>query len=453
MSPSPPNTPNSPDDPEVTDEDSRSLLSLITNIVGSMGNALWSNIPFCNPKATVSEFVILLVFGLIGYGIWHQYGPQVPSLSPQATKVQQLITEQISDMGGEVPEQPPTLTAEQIETLKIKVEEWQSDSERFLGKIATVQTQEFNLVLQDISNALNKLLNLENQEEQQNIVVDIEKDLNILKTILEERKTFWSDNKKWVEVIFWTIFGTLLYLIQQTAEYKLRVNGDDRKQEDTGRADNYLKRYKAQYYSYILLSPFLSLIILFVLTGANFNIAGFSLALSQVNEKVLVSLAFILGYFNKLAITQINLIVASIFKDAWIRTFRNIDVDPSNQIVEYGGYYNFNVIPDVKVKWSILSEPKFGTIDIATGMFIAPPQPGYYCVTNGEGQLEWKKLTEKEGENNDNHRQVIIRAVREDEDSVSTIALITLTEKVKENMELVNLTENVKENHDKAIGT
>ena len=91
MSPSPPNTPNSPDDPEVTDEDSRSLLSLITNIVGSMGNALWSNIPFCNPKATVSEFVILLVFGLIGYGIWHQYGPQVPSLSPQATKVQQLI--------------------------------------------------------------------------------------------------------------------------------------------------------------------------------------------------------------------------------------------------------------------------------------------------------------------------------------------------------------------------
>ena len=273
MSPSPPNTPNSPDDPEVTDEDSRSLLSLITNIVGSMGNALWSNIPFCNPKATVSEFVILLVFGLIGYGIWHQYGPQVPSLSPQATKVQQLITEQISDMGGEVPEQPPTLTAEQIETLKIKVEEWQSDSERFLGKIATVQTQEFNLVLQDISNALNKLLNLENQEEQQNIVVDIEKDLNILKTILEERKTFWSDNKKWVEVIFWTIFGTLLYLIQQTAEYKLRVNGDDRKQEDTGRADNYLKRYKAQYYSYILRSPFLSLIILFVLTGANFNIA------------------------------------------------------------------------------------------------------------------------------------------------------------------------------------
>ena len=62
-------------------------------------------------------------------------------------------------------------------------------------------------------------------------------------------------------------------------------------------------------------------------------------------------------------------------------------------------------------------------------------------------------MTEKEGENNDNHRQVIIRAVREDEDSVSTIALITLTEKVKENMELVNLTENVKENHDKAIGT
>ena len=148
--------------------------------------------------------------------------------------------------------------------------------------------------------------------------------MNILKTILEERKTFWSDNKKWVEVIFWTIFGTLLYLIQQTAEYKLRVNGDDRKQEDTGRADNYLKRYKAQYYSYILRSPFLSLIILFVLTGANFNIAGFSLALSQVNEKVLVSLAFILGYFNKLAITQLNLIVASIFKDAWIRTFRTV---------------------------------------------------------------------------------------------------------------------------------
>lgn len=408
------------------------------------GNQGWSIITFPDPKATVIEFVILLVLGLIIYGIWHLYDPPSPPLSPQAAEIQESTLKQISDIQRQVANQQQELTQEQVDNLEKEVRKWQSDLDIFLEENLTERSKEVNQILEEIPLDLSNIITSENKEEQENILSDVEKNLVNLKKILKERNLFWSGNKKWIEVIFWTLFGTLLYLIQQTAEYKLRVdnktkkrNNDQQNQENQreysqnnngGRADDYLQRHKPQYYSYLLRSPFISLSILWVLTAANFNIAGFTLLLSDINVKVLVSLAFILGYFNRVAISQLNLIVSAIFKDAWNQTVRNIDIDPSYKVVKYGGSYNFNAIPDVKVTWSILSQPKVGTIDTATGMFIAPPQPGYYCEINGEGQLEWKQFEEETEEEKKNHRQVIIRAVREDESSISTIALVTLIE-------------------------
>ncbi len=68
-----------------------------------------------------------------------------------------------------------------------------------------------------------------------------------------------------------------------------------------------------------------------------------------------------------------------------------------------------------------------GTIDVATGMFIAPPQPGYFCELNGDGTIQWTPLKAEEVTNK-NHQQVIIRAAREDDGSISTIALVILAE-------------------------
>ena len=396
-------------------------------------------------------------------------------------EIKESTLDTIADLQRQVNIQQQQFSPEKAEKLLANVNQLPSKLDGFLLETSTSKRDEIKQILEEIINELPENISSIDQEQQLRFLSSIENDLAELKTVIEENNLFWSGNKKWIEVICWTLFGTLLYLIQQTAEYKLKTgnhinpinkqeskdyfsffilkgtdilsswlllgevqqswdstqqknknfeeqdNKEYQEMRRRSRSDDYLERYKPQYYSYLLRSPFISLTILWVLSAANFNIAGVSLVLSDINETVLVSLAFILGYFNRVATTQLNLIVAAIFKDAWNRTVRNIDIDPCDKVIKYGGVYNFNVIPDVKVKWSILSQPQIGTIDIATGMYIAPPQPGYYCERNGEGQLEWKPLQAEE-KNNKNHQQVIIRAVREDEESISTIALVILTD-------------------------
>ena len=61
------------------------------------------------------------------------------------------------------------------------------------------------------------------------------------------------------------------------------------------------------------------------------------------------------------------------------------------------------VVPDVKVNWSLWSQPSVGTIDAATGMYIAPPESGY--IYNEKGELE--KVSPYDAPQ---YRQVIIRA-------------------------------------------
>ncbi|MEL4894958.1 hypothetical protein [Crocosphaera sp. Alani8] len=361
---------------------------------------------FRSKEATVGEFVILLIVGLGGYGYWHWIDQPKPTLSTEATEIVESTSETISDIQKELFNSKPEPTDEQVENSGEQLEELQSELKVFSQEIFIPNANEIDQILEKIIIDFNKIKDLENEEEKDKILENIGNNLINLQTILTGRELFWSNNKKWVEVICWTLFGTLLYLIQQTAEYRLRVdnkikedknnqgNEDNQEGEDKGneankrRAENYLQRHKRQYYSFLLRGPFISLSILWVLNASNLNIAGFSLQLSEISPKVLVSLAFILGYFNRVAISQLNLIVSAIFKDAWDQTVRNIDIDPCAEKVEYGSYCNFSVIPDVKVQWSILSHPKTGTIDAATGMFIAPPKAGYYCETNGEGQLE-----------------------------------------------------------------
>ena len=95
----------------------------------------------------------------------------------------------------------------------------------------TPKNNEIKRILAEIASDWQESISSEDKEEQLKFLSNIERNLSKLKTILEERNLFWSDNKKWIEVICWTLFGTLLYLIQQTAEYNLKIrNGTNQSQ-------------------------------------------------------------------------------------------------------------------------------------------------------------------------------------------------------------------------------
>ena len=405
---------------------------------------------FTAKKATAREFVTLLVLGLVIYVFLHWQIPPRTSLPLEAKLANTKVLIEIIQQQKKVEVVTSEATDNNVVSLDLDlktVEQWRQELEPFLSERPRKQSKiESNLTkleknLTEIEAVNNEKLNINDVEAVQTTLTDLQKSLRGYKLSSSEEKKWWesilwTNEKKWWEVIFWSLFGTLCYLIQQTSDYYLKKdsqpnnNPTENSQPDIapqesslllreGQADTYLERYKPKYYYYLLRSPFYTLIILFVLSGANLDLLGISVSLGSLGTPVFVGLAFILGFANRVTTEQLDLIIAAIFKDAWKRTVRKIDIYPSIQSLKYGESFDFQVVPDIKVNWTIWSKPSIGTIDAATGMYIAPPEPGYDY--DDEGNL----VTIEEGDQS-RYRQVIIRAEREYEPKVSSLALVTL---------------------------
>ena len=351
-------------------------------MVISMSNSLDKYLKllgFRQKKTTVREFIVLLILGLVVYALLHCFIP------PKADKKQEISNQKIDS----------------------------------IVNTSSQESNKPNEVKQQSINRENIVTNIKNFL----IKIQIK-----IQDRLQEEPLFWTGSGKWIEVIIWSLFGVLVYLIQQTSDYYLREDNSNNPEELT---TNLLIRHKPQYYALIFQTPFITLSVLWILSLVQFKVVGISFAFTSISKEALVALAFILGFYNKVTTTQLSMIVAAIFKDAWQKTIRKIEITPSYEIVEYGNSRQFNVIPDVKVKWSIWSKPALGTIDTATGMYIAPP--GELSLYSPDGQLSKLKnddinLVQSAHLTKAHYRynQVIIRAVREDEELISALALVIL---------------------------
>lgn len=425
---------------------------------------------FFEKQATMREFVILLILLLGGYVVLHWLIPSNSSRSffkAESDKIRTPILQKISLIKDELKNKEISLLSQLNQAKKNKDAKMNTQSgaatsqivktsgDNSLLKVETFEKWKSDLrnvnlsnkeerYLSDLSLLLGQFNELESKDikdisEDDLIILSLafNKNLTNLEASLEnslEQNLFWTGNGKWLEVVLWSLFGTLLYIIQQTAEYNL--SSTENKDTDQGEDKKKIKalvRRKPQYYYFLFQSPFTALVILWILSMANFNIAGIALALSNAPSEVLISLAFILGLFNRVANTQLSMIVKAIFGEAWTKTVRKIEINKSENdgdqngtdkniaYVIFGKCTDFDVLPDVKVKWSIISKPSVGIIDTSTGMYIAPPK-GYYYEDAGLKKLG--TITPDDC----NYTQDIIRAEREDEPNVSALVLVLLVD-------------------------
>jgi len=377
---------------------------------------------FRQKKTTVREFIVLLIVFLLFYTVFHFLIP------PKADEAQGLALKKIENIQKAI-----DLTQGKIDPKIITT--WDNDLNQNLPILLperSNQKEEIDKILTKLSQEFKKLNEVQTQapnlEDIKQILTKIKSYLTKLQDILQEEPLFWTGKGQWIEVIIWSLFGVLVYLIQQNSDYYLREDDSYNPEELT---TNLLIRRKPQYYALIFQTPFITLAVLWLLSLVQFNVVGISFAFTSIPEEALVALAFILGFYNKVTTTQLSMIVSALFKDAWQKTIRKIEISPSYEIVEYGNSRQFNVIPDVKVKWSIWSKPALGTIDTATGMYIAPP--GELSLYSPDGQLSQLKnddihLVQSAHLTKEHFRynQVIIRAVREEEELISALALVIL---------------------------
>lgn len=420
----------------------------------------WYSPGFFEKKATVREFMLLL-FGTVSLYLWLHLSYFAPprssrNITEEINKVHHELDQVLAQKSSQNPKSSTDTNASPSSTASAKDLSIKSLNQLNVNLQNILKNnQNFNQYSQELEvkiTSLNKDSTLIDKPE---TITNIQTLLKKIEGSFQDQGFFWDDEKKrWLEVIFWSLFGTLIYLIRQPAEYYIRTDGEENNEQSQPKiasklndkdnktklgecADHYLIRRKPQYYLLLLQSPFLTLVILFVLRATQFSIAGVSLGLNLVAPEVFISLAFILGLYNQVALRQLEAIVATIFTDAYKQSVRKIDIDPYIGLVEYGAKQQFIVIPDVKVRWSIWSQPMIGVIDASTGMYIAPPLPGYTYDKDGNIiSIPYKKQEENntdpseqrnEAINPPLYQQVVVRAEREDDPMISSLAMVTLT--------------------------
>ena len=163
-------------------------------------------------KIALLEYFIYLIISLIIYVLLH-LAVEPNKVISIPSGVRYTITQQIDD----VQESLQDLSGEDNGTVASilspeEIQDWETNLAN------TDQNKKFNEdIFSDLKDKLDKPLN----EENRNDVSDL---LNQLMNSLKPISFFWTDERKWIEVLFWSLFGTLFYIMKQITDYYIRDN-------------------------------------------------------------------------------------------------------------------------------------------------------------------------------------------------------------------------------------
>lgn len=160
---------------------------------------------------------------------------------------------------------------------------------------------------------------------------------------------FWSTGSwRWVDLAFWSLFGTLIFLLSELHTWYPKGT--------PGRA---FIDYTPWYFSSLVRGPTIALLILFFITSVQAEVLGVNIAFADAPFQLLMFLAGVLGYFSRQARDQLEILVEKIFSEAWKRAKglpTKMEIQPSSLTLLLGGKAKFKVEPDQDVIWR--HEPK-----------------------------------------------------------------------------------------------
>jgi hypothetical protein len=130
---------------------------------------------------------------------------------------------------------------------------------------------------------------------------------------------FWSGSlDRWIELLFWTVVGTLVFLLSELKKYSSQPYQKYRE----------FKKYTSWYIINFFRGPFIAMIILIALLSLSFDAIGISVDLKSAPIEVLIVAAAILGYYSRVADKELDIITEKLFSAAWQKTQFN---EPSSQ--------------------------------------------------------------------------------------------------------------------------
>jgi hypothetical protein len=188
----------------------------------------------------------------------------------------------------------------------------------------------------------------------------------------------WPGSRdRWLEMAFWTVIGTLMFLLYEITTFYHRRYG-------CGPNERNFVLFTPWYITRAFRGPFIALLILAALTSVSFDAIGVSLNLQSVPVEVLVVMAGILGFYARVAEKQLDIIAQKLLPDAWAEAKKpkayplssstkvlTIEPQGSPLKINAGETKNFSVQPSVPVRW-VLQGPAERKGTVEGGKYTAP---------------------------------------------------------------------------------
>ncbi|MDH4138089.1 MAG: hypothetical protein OEW09_15430 [Anaerolineae bacterium] len=210
----------------------------------------------------------------------------------------------------------------------------------------------------------------------------------------------WFDRKsddptRYLDWLLASLGGVLLYVLAEVAKWKPKIRTKEaRFRENT-----------AWYISTVLKGPIIAVVVLWLLTTLELKIggtngeSGVGVDFANMVPIVLTGAAFILGFYSRVARTQLDEIARFLFRRAWALAQELFEVAPREAKVVFEKQLQFKTDPLADVTWTADT----GTID-ASGLYTAP----------------------KRSETATPGTRVLIRAALRSDPSISGVATVTL---------------------------
>ena len=171
---------------------------------------------------------------------------------------------------------------------------------------------------------------------------------------------------QWLDWMLASLAGVLLYIMANVANYY--QSSIRSKKYRSGRAKDFIA-FTPWYISTIIKAPVIALVVLVFLTNLNIEIAGLTLDFTSLNPALLLMIAFVLGFYSRVARKQLDHIVKSIFGKAYSEAEEAFTLIPSKATVLFGKTQKFSTSPYTDVTWVATA----GTIQ--DGVYTAPTDP------------------------------------------------------------------------------
>lgn len=185
-----------------------------------------------------------------------------------------------------------------------------------------------------------------------------------------ELKTF--EPLKWV---FASLIGAALYLLSTIASYYPKIFD---KKAETDDQDDFLKQ-SYWYISTLLKAPILTVVIMWLLTNLEINVGrddnslGIAIDFKEFTDVpfVMTGIAFVLGFYGRVARKQLDIIAKYLFTRAWALAEQGFEVvKPPQGILLLKDKHTFKTDPVADVVWTANA----GTMEADTGTYSAPEE-------------------------------------------------------------------------------